>query len=479
MINEIVTATSGLARQQLDHESREIFEVALGHPGDSEGGHLFDEIVSLHGDIDYRMFLPGGKLLGRANLTATEHKEMVDFVRSTDSERIWLSKEDGKRQMRGLRRLTATESCTPCHRTGQVLAISSMGMDLTDLLDRVLNRGRRNMMLLIGFWATLLMLTTIVVRRSVRSSTERIEAELVAAGAGTLEDSESEPNLVLDSVSARLQVALRDFLKHQRKRQAEVADRLVHTDQLASLGQLAAGLAHEIKNPLAGIQGAVEILREDEDSGPTKQLYDEMLTELQRVNSTLHALLTSARPTPPHITEANALGLLEEVQRLLAPGLRRREIALETEFASADLLAPFDDDKIRQVLINLIQNAADAIEGGGRIRVSVMRCPDGTGAIFVVEDTGPGIPEEYQRRIFEPFFTTKFAGTGLGLAIARTLVEQHGGSLDFESKPGEGTTFYVILPESQDLVDEKTTIAERATTEEQVEKRESPSRTWP
>ena len=259
---------------------------------------------------------------------------------------------------------------------------------------------------------------------------------------------------MLDSVSARLQIALRDFLKHHRERQVEEASRLAHTDQLASLGQLAAGLAHEIKNPLAGIQGALEILREDEDADSIKVLYGEMLSELDRVNSTLHSLLSSARPTPPRITDSDARQVIEEVHRLLAPGLRRQEISLELEFAAGDLIAKFDAAKIRQVLINLVQNAADAIGEKGEIKLSVMRCPDGTGAIFVVEDDGPGISEEHQKSIFEPFFTTKFSGTGLGLAIARTLVDQHEGTLEVESELGEGTTFYVILPESSETEDE-------------------------
>ena len=106
--------------------------------------------------------------------------------------------------------------------------------------------------------------------------------------------------------------------------------------------------------------------------------------------------------------------------------------------------------KIRQVLINLISNAGEAIEEGGRVVVKAGPFPDGEGLILTVADDGPGIPEEDQKRIFEPFFTTKFSGTGLGLAISRRLVEQHGGRLQVESAPGEGTTFFIILPALDD-----------------------------
>jgi signal transduction histidine kinase len=305
------------------------------------------------------------------------------------------------------------------------------------------------MFLIIVVWATLLTLTTVIVRRSILRSATRFKAQLEAAGTVSTAESDSPPDLVLDPTTARLQDALRSFLRDQRERQKKVASRLAHTDQLASLGQLAAGLAHEIKNPLAGIQGALEILKEDEEKDTTRLLYGEMLSELDRVNSTLHSLLSSARPTPPQISTSDAKKLVEDVQRLVAPGLRRRRIALETDFAAGEIVAPFDAAKIRQILINLIQNAADAIEEDGVISVSVARCPDGTGAIFVVEDDGPGIPEEHQKNIFEPFFTTKFTGTGLGLSITRGLVEQHGGTIDFETSADEGTTFFVILPEGE------------------------------
>lgn len=453
MVSEIVTSTSHLARAQLDHENREFEEVALGHSGEGSQGHLFEQIVDIHDDIGYQMFLPGGQVIGNSALEPVDHREMVDFIESEEEQRVWLSEEGASRRMRGLKRLTARESCAPCHQTGELLAVTSMSLDLTELLARVLSRGRRNMFLLIVLWAALLGLTTGVVRRSVHVSTARIEAELEAVGTGVLGGSDKEPDLVLDAVSVRLQIALRDFLRRQRQRQAEVASRLAHTDQLASLGQLAAGLAHEIKNPLAGIQGALELLNEDEGSESTQLLYGEMLSELDRVNSTLQSLLASARPAPLQLSGSDARKLVQDVERLLSPGLARREVSLETQFAPGDLVAHLDSSKIKQVLINLIQNAADAIEGGGRIEVSVARCPDGRGAIFVVSDDGPGIPPKHQKSVFEPFFTTKFSGTGLGLAIARSLVEQHEGSLEFESSPSEGTTFFVILPEPEEADD--------------------------
>jgi two-component system nitrogen regulation sensor histidine kinase GlnL len=229
---------------------------------------------------------------------------------------------------------------------------------------------------------------------------------------------------------------------------AEKMDRtLVHRGAARSVIGMAAMLAHEIKNPLAGIKGALEILREDTGEEFTESLCNEMLGELGRVNETLQALLTSARPSPPQLTTIDVADLLSEVHRLIEPGLRRRQIRLEIVTEGDALTARIDAAKIRQVLLNLIDNAAAEIEEGGTILVRAADFPEGGGVIIAVEDDGPGIPEDTLPQIFDPFFTTKFSGTGLGLAISQSLVEQHGGTLQVESEVGKGTTFFVILPE--------------------------------
>jgi signal transduction histidine kinase len=211
--------------------------------------------------------------------------------------------------------------------------------------------------------------------------------------------------VVLDPASARLHQSLRDFLQRQRERDAEVATRLEHTDRLASLGRLAAGLAHEIKNPLAGIQGALEILREDLPDQDSSKLCDEMLAELGRVNQTLQSLLASARPRPAQLSETDVTQLLEDLRRLAEPGLRRRNINLDIDIAADVPQAHLDAAKMRQVLLNLVNNAADAIDGGGNITLRAGTFPDRQDLILAV-----------------------------------------GGSLELETTPGVGTTFFIFLP---------------------------------
>ncbi|HSM15086.1 MAG TPA: ATP-binding protein, partial [Thermoanaerobaculia bacterium] len=204
---------------------------------------------------------------------------------------------------------------------------------------------------------------------------------------------------------------------------------------------------HEIKNPLAGIQGALELLREEAPEEETSRLYGEMLDELKRVHGILQRLLESARPAPLQLAGSDLGRLLAETARLLRPSLRRNQVELTTETADDLPEVELDAAKIRQVLVNLIQNAAEAMSPeGGRIAVRASGFAAENAIVIAVEDDGPGIAAESLARLFEPFFTTKFAGTGLGLSISKSLTEQHGGRIEVSSEPGRGTTFLLVLP---------------------------------
>jgi signal transduction histidine kinase len=444
---EVAGMADAMAGSRLSQAADEVRMVALVHMPDVEEGHLFGALSEAHREINFRLFLAGGTSIGpESPPDDVERREMRDFLSAGEVQRFWLSDSRGGHEMRGLERVVGDADCLPCHRPGQTLAVASMTLDLTEVIGTVRSGSRRNLGILILVWAVALGLTTALVQRSVRRSTARFEAELAAAEGGDASTLPLSRDAVLDPVSGELHGALRRFLERQRKREAEVASRLAQTDQLASLGRLAAGLAHEIKNPLAGIQSALEILREDLTREENRGLCVEMLGELKRVDGIMQSLLTSAKPSPPKRRATDLHQLLEDLERLMAPSLRRRRIALETAAAAGPLEAEVDPAQIRQVLINLINNAADAIGEEGHVRLRAAPFPEGGGAILAVEDDGPGIPDEAREKVFTPFFTTKFSGTGLGLAIARSLVEQHNGSLQFETKPGEGTTFFVLLP---------------------------------
>jgi signal transduction histidine kinase len=260
--------------------------------------------------------------------------------------------------------------------------------------------------------------------------------------------------LLLDPVSGNLYESLREVLERQQRRDVEVTSRLHHTQRLASLGQLAAGLAHEIKNPLAGIRGVLELLRDEEADDERVRLYREMVEELDRVNGTIHSLLGFARPSPPKRVPTDMADLIDGTAKLLRPGLSKNKIRLVTTVTPETMSFALDPDQIRQVIVNLVNNAAEAIEKDGTIAIRATPFPDGSGLILAVADDGPGISEEAQEEIFEPFYSTKFSGTGLGLAVARSLVSKHDGEIQVESRLGEGSTFFVLLPQPEPADDD-------------------------
>ncbi|HEX7842155.1 MAG TPA: ATP-binding protein, partial [Kofleriaceae bacterium] len=217
------------------------------------------------------------------------------------------------------------------------------------------------------------------------------------------------------------------------------------SERLATVGQLAAGIAHEIRNPLASISGSIELLRQ----GPAASDDDRTLMaivhrEIQRLNVLIGDLLGFANPRPPQPVDFD-LGVMIEETLQVARG--------EQAFATVDMVMAVDRPlpihadpaKLRQVLWNLLRNAADAAALGGRhVHVDARRSPDAT--TIVVSDDGPGIAADQLARIFDPFFTTKSKGTGLGLATCHAIIAEHGGHIDAESEPGKGTRMVVSIP---------------------------------
>jgi len=224
-------------------------------------------------------------------------------------------------------------------------------------------------------------------------------------------------------------------------------------EKLASLGVLAAGVAHEIRNPLMAIKLRAYLLRQNlEDGAPAGEdvtVIDNEITRLERIVSDF---LLFARPGDPNLTTMAPDALLSEVRELLAPELAKNHVALVVESGADASAIRADPQQLKQVLINLVRNAAESIASHGRVTLRTRRdrlqmAGEAREVVVIeVEDTGAGIPTEIQQRLFDPFFTTKPTGTGLGLSIAMRILERHGGTLQFQTEPGNGTTFGMVLP---------------------------------
>lgn len=225
-------------------------------------------------------------------------------------------------------------------------------------------------------------------------------------------------------------------------------------EKLAALGILASGVAHEIRNPLTAIKirlfslrKTVPVVAENEDATIIGN-------EINRLEGIVKDFLQFARPSEPKLARIPAQQILQEVHTLLRPQLERNAINLKLE--DVDGVVHADAQQLKQVLINLIQNSAENIGRNGTVTLRTRRDTaelsgrQRPAVVFVVEDTGKGIPPEVEVRLFDPFFTTKDGGTGLGLAISARIVEKHGGLLRYETQLNQGTTFEIVVPQVED-----------------------------
>ena len=235
----------------------------------------------------------------------------------------------------------------------------------------------------------------------------------------------------------------------RQKEELETANqRLLQAAKLASVGELASGMAHEINNPIGIILGRTDYILATQDglSAEAKEDLRVVRSQAERVASTVRSLLTFARPSPLSVQRVDLAQLVDEAVKLEVP--RCRTAAVEIKCSSSGKIPSIqgDPDRLQQVLINVMNNAIDAMPQGGRLGISLAN--GGSQVVVDISDTGKGITEEDQARIFDPFFTTKppGKGTGLGLAVSYGIIRDHGGEILVSSLPGRGSTFSIVLP---------------------------------
>jgi PAS domain S-box-containing protein len=231
-------------------------------------------------------------------------------------------------------------------------------------------------------------------------------------------------------------------------------DYLVRVEKFAALGRIAAGIAHEIRNPLASIYTTVQNLERNPGRAEDRKAeLRNIRREIDRVERLIREILNLVRPVPLRIETFNLHDLLATTLALLRKEMASKRIVGKTLFGAEHPVVRADPNRLRQVFLNLIINAMESMNGDGTVTVrtgSLKRRSRSRDWIFVdIADTGAGIPAEHLGRIFDPFFTTKNAGTGLGLTVTHKIVEDHRGRIEVESREGTGTTFRVLLPVSE------------------------------
>ena len=363
--------------------------------------------------------------------------------------------ENGQRLAVAMRPVANSESCRKCHAADQ-LYLGAIITERSMSPAEASIAGNRNLLIVYGIVIFVLVgvvLWLLIVRlvsqpvRSLLAQMRRVErGDLTARAEAQRPDEIGELARDFNAMVRSLQTA-KHALDESHDKQMQQASKL------ASIGELASGIAHEIRNPLAGIGAAVEVLAENHN-GPEGEIVHEIRRQITRLNSTLRELLDFARQREPEIAPCAVAQLVRPMLALVRPDAQKYHITI-IEDLPADL-PPIsaDDGQAQQALLNVLLNAIQAMPDGGQLFVGAAFLPrpgapedcdknvDPTGVVCIaIRDTGAGISAENQQKIFSPFFTTKHRGTGLGLAITRTIMEKHGGAITVESNLGQGTTF--------------------------------------
>lgn len=282
--------------------------------------------------------------------------------------------------------------------------------------------------------------------------------ERLIMGAKHIEEGDLEyrVNIERDDEIGTLGVAFDQMGERLLQRERELKqsqDTLRRADRLSSLGLLTAGLAHEIRNPLVAIRTFTQLLPERYNDPEFRQGFQSLaLKEVDRICGLITDLLSFARPSKPNVAPVDVNEVVDNIARILESQAKEKNIAIMRQFGANLPKVWIDREQMKQVFMNLILNAIQAMQGAGTITLmsrTVTKNGTQPAADFVqieVKDNGVGIPEENLQHIFDPFFTNKDEGSGLGLAVSHQIVQEHGGFVTIESKVGTGTSFFVHVP---------------------------------
>ena len=380
-----------------------------------------------------------------SNIPQGEHEAVLEVAR-----RAALSRQSSERVITAPTGLFLI-SAVPIHDGYSVVGSAWSVRHISDLPGS--NRFRAYLITVgLALAALASVLLTLLVIRSLQGGVRKVEN-----GLKTLEnnlssriDTTNEPAEIQHIVEAinRLGVTLRGKIDREKQIEAQ----LRHAERLASLGRLVAGVAHEVRNPLATIRLRVQMCRRDAPNANVKESCHIALEEIDRLNGIVNRLLSFARPIQLQLQQVDLKELVRERIRSFEEPASQRQVQLMTNLPARDFVGVVDKDRISQVFDNVIQNALEAMaDHGGTLSVTLQyqtkNAEKHPRVSFEFQDTGKGMDSAVVGHVFDPFFTTKPSGTGLGLSISYELVRAHGGDIKIESETGRGTNVMITIPE--------------------------------
>lgn len=262
-------------------------------------------------------------------------------------------------------------------------------------------------------------------------------------------EAKNAENLALLDAAKRFNETLQQRIEEATREIKEKQDELIRAERLATIGEMATGIAHEIRNPLSGMYLALESMKRETENEEHRETIEDILVEIERLEHIIQELLLLGRPRSLNLIECNPNEIVERAVSLVGIKAKERGVEVVKRLACSEQIR-IDPEQLEQVVLNLLINAIEAIEGEGRITVETA-WSDGSFILRVI-DNGSGMTEEEKASIFRPFYSTKEHGTGLGLSISNSIVENHGGRITVSSRKGEGSIFTVRIPQNRDYL---------------------------
>ncbi len=354
---------------------------------------------------------------------------------------------NGQRVISSISPIYRTPDCASCH-AGQEKILGYFDVDVTaEEIDSGIRNAQTWMVVSLIFIVIIFLGTAFGVHfRFVKTRTHQLAVGISQLAEGNFNYRiESNQHDELDALAVQIN-RLGDHL-NQMKQELQKSHRseLERAERMASVGELAASIAHEIRNPVAGISSAMQVLSSELPEGDERAvIFDEIVNQTQRVNRAVNDLLSYARPSTPEL----AVGSINDPLTRALTLMEAQQHAVKVVFIKQiePNLPPvlLDVEQIKQVFVNLVMNALQAMNHGGTLTLKTFS--ENEEVIVEISDTGPGVAENVLQDIFKPFFTTKHQGTGLGLSICRSIIESHCGRIEVDSVRGSGATFRIRLP---------------------------------
>jgi len=435
-----------------------------------ESGHkeslasIFQTVGGLPGVEKLRVFNEEGKI--RYSAKPAEVGQLTDELdytvyRSPERSTPFQSEVTGHRSFCMVEPIENDAKCQMCHpKEVEVLGVLDVCLSMEDTEKSI---AFNRLLLLSSTWLAVILtsvIASVLLKRFVSRPVEQLVRTMESVEAGKLD---GRVDIRSGDELGRLGNSFNEMIRKLSDAQDELERfhhrQLARADRLASLGEMAAGIAHEIKNPLAGIYGAAQILvNEFPEGDPKREIVGEMMTLVKRLDNTIKDLLNFARYTEPQFTKGNLNDVIDKVLFLVRQIPEGKRARIVREFDPGMPAIEMDPEQVKQVFLNLALNALQASPEGVTLTVRTRGDVPAEGdevrhrARYVMAsltDDGPGIPPDKLGKIFQPFFTTKESGTGLGLSMTRKILDLHEGRITAESGPGGGATFTVFLPKSR------------------------------